>query len=168
MLTIMPPKGRMILSQEGKILIPLKATTSFPLHLISRSLIVTPRVASKCLSQWRSSFPISRAYRPLRAWQPHGRCFKRMDEKHNVFPRFSCQNNYTSFRRQLNRWGFQRIIDIDGPDQGTYYHELLLRGKPSYLWHTIERLTSTRKTARTARLPMRRMSHQDSISFPSY
>ena len=82
------------------------------------------------------------------SWQPHGRCFmtrdvKKMEEQH-VLKRFSRQINYSSFRRQLNRWGFKRIID--GPDYGAYYHELFLRGKP-YLCRAIERLTSTRKPA---------------------
>jgi hypothetical protein len=81
------------------------------------------------------------------SWQPNGRCFmtrdiKRMEEQ-NVLSRFSRQKNYSSFRRQLNLWGFKRINN-KGPDQGAYYHELFLRGKP-YLCRAIERLTSTRK-----------------------
>ena len=80
------------------------------------------------------------------SWQPNGRCFitrdiKRMEEQ-DVLSRFSRQKNYSSFRRQLNLWGFKRIIE--GPDQGAYYHELFLRGKP-YLCRAIERLTAIKK-----------------------
>jgi len=85
------------------------------------------------------------------SWQPHGRCFmthdiKRIKEQ-NILSRFSRQKNYSSFRRQLNLWGFKRIIK--GPDQGAYYHELFLRGKP-YLCRSIERLTHTRKPAESS------------------
>lgn len=34
----------------------------------------------------------------------------------------------TSFQRQLNLYGFQRIIG--GKDRGGYYHEMFLRGRP--------------------------------------
>ena len=80
------------------------------------------------------------------SWQPHGRCFMTRDikkmEEQNVLKRLSRQINYSSFRRQLNRWGFKRIID--GPDYGAYYHELFLRGKP-YLCRAIERLNPSEK-----------------------
>lgn len=38
------------------------------------------------------------------------------------------QTKFTSFQRQLNFYGFQRIM-CSGPDQGSYYHELFLRGR---------------------------------------
>jgi len=80
------------------------------------------------------------------SWQPHGRCFlardiKRMEE-HNVLARFFRQKNYASFRRQLNIWGFKRIIK--GPDHGAYYHELFLRGKP-YLCRAMNRFNPRMK-----------------------
>lgn len=84
------------------------------------------------------------------SWQPHGRCFlthdaKKMEED-NVLSRCFLHKNYTSFRRQLNLWGFKRITR--GPDQGAYYHELFLRSKP-YLCRAIERLP-TQKPAGAA------------------
>ena len=91
-------------------------------------------------------------YEPVLAniisWQPHGRCFLTRDikmmEEHNVLARIFRQNNYASFRRQLNLWGFKRIIQ--GPDYGAYYHELFLRGKP-YLCRALNRLNPRKKAA---------------------
>eukprot|EP00547_Thalassionema_nitzschioides_P003045 CAMPEP_0194205706 /NCGR_PEP_ID=MMETSP0156-20130528/4930_1 /TAXON_ID=33649 /ORGANISM="Thalassionema nitzschioides, Strain L26-B" /LENGTH=280 /DNA_ID=CAMNT_0038932061 /DNA_START=59 /DNA_END=898 /DNA_ORIENTATION=- len=65
------------------------------------------------------------------SWQPHGRCFVIHDQKEFiriVMPAFMKQSKFPSFRRQLNLYGFQRIST--GPDQGGYYHELFLRGRP--------------------------------------
>jgi len=65
------------------------------------------------------------------AWKPHGRAFQ---VKHvhqfvqNILPKFFRQTKLTSFQRQLNLYGFRRIVH--GPDTGAYYHELFLRGKP--------------------------------------
>ena len=73
-------------------------------------------------------------------WQPHGRCFlvlKPKDFATLVLPRFFQQKKYASFQRQLNLYGFNRITR--GPDRGSYYHELFLRGKP-FLCHGIHRI----------------------------
>jgi hypothetical protein len=42
--------------------------------------------------------------------------------------RFFKQSKLASFQRQLNLWGFQKVVN--GPDRGGYYHELFLRGRP--------------------------------------
>jgi HSF-type DNA-binding len=42
--------------------------------------------------------------------------------------RFFNQSKYTSFQRQLNLYGFHRVSS--GPDKNSYYHPLLLRGRP--------------------------------------
>lgn len=66
------------------------------------------------------------------SWQSHGRCFIVRDadrfEEH-VLPRFFKMAMYTSFRRQLNIWGFKRLAQKTH-DDGAYYHELFLRSKP--------------------------------------
>ena len=77
------------------------------------------------------------------SWQPHGCCFmthdiKRMEEF--ILPRFFNHRQYSSFRRNLNIWGFKRLTQ-NGPDHGSYYHELFLRGNPS-LCNGIKRLGS--------------------------
>lgn len=42
--------------------------------------------------------------------------------------RFFRQTKLTSFQRQLNLYGFQRVVS--GKDRGGYYHEMFLRGRP--------------------------------------
>jgi hypothetical protein len=64
------------------------------------------------------------------AWQPHGRCFvihKPKEFTEHIMPHYFRQSKLTSFQRQLNLYGFNRITR--GTDAGGYYHELFLRGK---------------------------------------
>jgi hypothetical protein len=64
------------------------------------------------------------------SWQIHGRAFKihkRKDFLEKVVPIHFQQTKLASFRRQLNLYGFLRISQ--GPDKGSYYNELFLRGK---------------------------------------
>ena len=73
------------------------------------------------------------------SWQPHGRSFrvhKTREFVETVMPQYFRQSKLTSFQRQLNLYGFQRITK--GPDRGGYYHELFLRGK-LFLANRIER-----------------------------
>lgn len=61
--------------------------------------------------------------------QSHGRCFivhNPQEFEENVLPLFFRQSKITSFQRQLNIYGFQRLTAV-GPDQNCYYHELFLR-----------------------------------------
>jgi hypothetical protein len=65
------------------------------------------------------------------AWKSHGRAFQVYDTDlfvEKILPKFFKQSKITSFQRQLNLYGFRRIIH--GRDTGAYYHELFLRGKP--------------------------------------
>jgi len=64
------------------------------------------------------------------SWMPHGRAFivksiPLFVEK--IMPRYFKQSKWTSFQRQLNLYGFQRLTK--GADAGAYYHEYFLRGK---------------------------------------
>lgn len=62
---------------------------------------------------------------------PHGRAFAIHKPRRfvvEVMSRFFRQTRLTSFQRQLNLYGFQRISQ--GPDNGGYYHELFLQGRP--------------------------------------
>ncbi len=64
-------------------------------------------------------------------WLPHGRAFQVFDTKgfqDNIMPRFFSMGKITSFYRQLNLYGFSRLTH--GKNNGAYYHEYFLRGKP--------------------------------------
>jgi HSF-type DNA-binding len=69
-------------------------------------------------------------YDKVISWQPHGRCFiihKPKDFVEYVMPKYFNHTKISSFQRQLNLYGFQRLTR--GPDKGGYYNELFLRGK---------------------------------------
>lgn len=61
----------------------------------------------------------------------HGRAFAIHKPRRfvvEIMPRFFRQTKLTSFQRQLNLYGFKRVGQ--GPDNGGYYHELFLKGRP--------------------------------------
>lgn len=69
-------------------------------------------------------------YASVISWQPHGRSFvvhKPKEFVRHVMPVYFNQSKFSSFQRQLNLYGFNRITQ--GLDKGGYYHELFLRGK---------------------------------------
>jgi hypothetical protein len=73
------------------------------------------------------------------SWQHHGRCFvihKPKDFTEHIMPNYFRQTKLTSFQRQLNLYGFNRLTK--GNDSGGYYHDLFLRGKP-FLCKRMER-----------------------------
>jgi hypothetical protein len=63
------------------------------------------------------------------SWMPHGRSWKihnvDLFVKH-VMPCFFEYNNYNSFIRLVNAWGFRRLTK--GPDKNAYWHEVSLHG----------------------------------------
>lgn len=64
-------------------------------------------------------------------WQVHGRCFKINDFDvfaRDLLPRYFRQTKFSSFKRQMNLYGFRKVLS--GTDCGSYYHELFLRGRP--------------------------------------
>ena len=66
--------------------------------------------------------------------------------------------NYHSFNRLVNAWSFRRMSS--GPDRGSYYHELFLRGRPS-LHRLMHRLPKSQKKA-----PMSKSDEPDFYSMP--
>jgi len=78
-------------------------------------------------------------------WLPSGTAFIVRSPKkfvEMVLPRFFKQTKIASFYRQLNMYGFRRIVE--GPDMGAYHHELFVRDKP-HLCSTILRKRRSRK-----------------------
>jgi HSF-type DNA-binding len=67
------------------------------------------------------------------SWQSHGRAFKVHNKEkfaNEVLPKhFRPLGGYASFQRQLNIYGFLRLVN-NGPDQGVYYHKFFLRCRP--------------------------------------
>lgn len=65
------------------------------------------------------------------SWAPHGRCFvvHKPEEFQRILPRYFKLSKIASFQRQLNLYGFRRLVG-NGPDKGGYYHEYFLRGMP--------------------------------------
>ena len=63
------------------------------------------------------------------SWLSHGRAFcvhKPKDFVTDIMPKYFRQTKITSFQRQLNLYGFNRLTK--GVDSGAYYHELFLKG----------------------------------------
>jgi hypothetical protein len=54
-----------------------------------------------------------------------------------VMPRFFNQTKYKSFLRQLNLWGFDRVLDF-GPLRGSYRHSLFVKDQPE-LYYLMKR-----------------------------
>jgi len=78
-------------------------------------------------------------------WMPHGRSWKVLNQRAfetAVLPVFFESDNYHSFNRVINAWSFRR--KSNGPDRGSYFHELFLRGKP-HLQKCMRRLPRTHK-----------------------
>jgi HSF-type DNA-binding len=80
-----------------------------------------------------------------------GRLFdKRITHDCQTNFRYFKQSKLTSFQRQLNLYGFNRLTR--GLDRGAYYHELFLRGKPA-LCHRMFRIKIKGTGIKAANLP---------------
>ena len=88
------------------------------------------------------------------SWQPDGRCFRVHDKKNfetKVQSNYFDQSNYTSFRRQLNLWGFKRVSQR-GVNCGAYFHPLCRRGEP-YLCRMMRRPEKESRTPNNSKRP---------------
>lgn len=86
-------------------------------------------------------------YSHIVSWMPHGRSWKVLKSdafEAEVLPKYFEYANYHSFNRLINAWSFRRVRF--GPDRGSYYHELFLRGLPHLCKH-MRRLPKTHKKA---------------------
>jgi hypothetical protein len=67
----------------------------------------------------------------IASFLPHGRAFLIWEKERfvkDILPQyFGTAKKYSSFTRQLNLYGFLRVLT--GPDEGAYYHPLFLQGR---------------------------------------
>lgn len=79
----------------------------------------------------------SQGFEDIVSFYPHGRAFGIHSPERfatQIMPKYFKQSSrLSSFRRQLNLYGFARINT--GSDAGGYYHELFLRGRPALSTH---------------------------------
>lgn len=64
-------------------------------------------------------------------WNPHGRSWRILKPpvfEQIVIPLYFRHAKYASFMRQVNGWGFRRIVS--GNDHNSYFHELFVRDCP--------------------------------------
>jgi len=72
----------------------------------------------------------------IASFLPHGRAFAIHDPKEfvkTVMPKYFRMSRFSSFQRQLNLYEFQRVTE--GPNKGSYYHELFVKGRPMLCTH---------------------------------
>jgi hypothetical protein len=95
-------------------------------------------------------------YSNIASFQPHGRAVRIHDQRRfqaDILPRYFPDNkNVGSFQRQLNIYGFRRMIN-SGPDRDSYYHAMFLRGRPD-LCSLIERPSKSQHSKRKKYDPM--------------
>ena len=70
------------------------------------------------------------------SWINDGKAFKVHDRDlfiEEYMKKMFNQTKFKSFQRQLNLWGFERVQN--GPDKGSYFHPLFVRGKRESCQH---------------------------------
>ena len=117
--------------------------------------------------------------RSIISWQPDGKCFRVHDKvlfERHVQHRYFEQTNYTSFRRQLNLWGFKRIAGPKtGPNFGAYYHPQFLRDdkyscrlmrRPSSIKNSNKKQNKKSSTTAAASVPRNNKKKSSSCKYP--
>lgn len=101
-------------------------------------------------------------------WLSHGRAFRILDEREfmrvNV-PMYFKQTKIRSFYRQLNLWGYKRLMD--GVDAGAWYNEFFLKGNPQEM-HKMLRIKIKGKSGKISHLrDLSYLKEPDFYSMPS-
>ncbi|KAL7567252.1 hypothetical protein ACA910_016719 [Epithemia clementina (nom. ined.)] len=79
-------------------------------------------------------------------WEPHGRAFSvhnRDKFVKEVLPLYFGQTHFSSFQRQLNLYGFDRVSLHSSMSPGAYYHTMFLRTRQD-LCRAIQRISTER------------------------
>lgn len=79
------------------------------------------------------------------SWLPHGRTWKVHNKKEFekvVMPKYFVMTKWSSFARQVNGWGFYRIL-IAGLDRDSYCNQMFSRDRPDLI-KSMRRRTSAR------------------------
>jgi hypothetical protein len=80
------------------------------------------------------------------SFTPNGQAFKIHDPDvfmKNIASMFFRQGHFSSFVRQLNFWGFERLSH--GPDRGGFCHPCFVRGHPEYMANIERQIILPRK-----------------------
>ena len=109
-----------------------------PSHIVTIN-DVNPEDKGKSTPQNRITFPTklmslldNNSDPNVFTWLSHGRAFIVKDNTrfmNELCPSLCKSNNFKSFQRMLNLWGFKRITG--NRDKGSYYHQMFLRGMPN-------------------------------------
>ena len=94
---------------------------------------------------------VSEEYDHIISWQKHGRAFKIHNEElflSKIIFKYFFMRNIAIFTRQMEVYGFQRIMNGDSEDFGAYFHELFLRQRPD-LCFTIGRVENYNLVSQT-------------------
>ena len=114
---------------------------------------------------------VKKGFESIISWHPSGRGFRVHKPKEfvrNILPIYFNQTKYKSFQRQLNMYGFHRLVT--GKDKGSYFHDLLVKGR-SDLCRYMNRAKVKRRKGKSASSSSGggecEYSHLDTSSDPS-
>jgi hypothetical protein len=103
------------------------------------------------------------------SWLPDGNSFKVHSPEvfvDQVMARYFKQTKYKSFQRQLNMWGFERLLV--GPEKGGYSHAHFVRGKPALCRHMKRlKIKGTGNKRSGSPVPTQTVSRSESPTIPS-
>mmetsp|Transcript_28913 Transcript_28913/g.44966 ORF Transcript_28913/g.44966 Transcript_28913/m.44966 type:complete len:271 (+) Transcript_28913:189-1001(+) len=94
-------------------------------------------------------------------WLPHGKTWKVLDAKafeKKIMPQYFVMTKWSSFARQVNGWGFYRIL-VAGPDRDSYHNQLFMRDHPELC-----KLMRRRTRPKFEPIPSKQVSDDESSS----
>ncbi|KAL7517010.1 hypothetical protein ACHAWX_001972 [Stephanocyclus meneghinianus] len=107
-------------------------------HITNEDRLSQQNVSNSASFPQKLHYILSRPeYRHIISWMPHGRAWRILDKK--LLVSVVCKEQFKhekfeSFNRQVNGWGFKRLLR-SGPDYKCYYNQYFLRGLPHLTRH---------------------------------